>query len=356
MNSSILGAFLANPSVFVLKLFVEALPGAAIAYAIMWWILRPKDGRKVLVPFFRHALGVFVSVAGGALFRVIAMATFAGRGAFETASETGASAFYFLMVPAVAAAGYIVWLKRQLSNPSSSPTASDEGNVGYAKALAEIEEGRLEKGVWARAFADAGGEVEKAKALYIKARAGALKNDKVWQATQPSAPDDASAKGTTSASSWSVTDDIRMVHPSVKVGAVLVLLLLFGSLVLPEFRKGLWGAEGRHTTDAREGTSKMEQASPKSQDWLEKGSTIVPKKEDWLENMSTPVGEPLSRNNTGHFDPGTARAVGGTSGEFDPSTARPVERTPAQAPNTYYKCASPSGVVYQSTPCGMKTN
>ncbi|MBK7507658.1 MAG: hypothetical protein IPI16_05585 [Comamonadaceae bacterium] len=40
------------------------------------------------------------------------------------------------------------------------------GNDAYAGALAEIEEGRLDKGAWARAFADAGGDEPKEGPLH----------------------------------------------------------------------------------------------------------------------------------------------------------------------------------------------
>lgn len=70
---------------------------------------------------------------------------------------------------------------------SSSPVVADvrAGNDAYAAAMAEIEEGRLDKGVWARSFAEAGGDEPKAKALYIKARAEAEKDAVVWEDTQP---------------------------------------------------------------------------------------------------------------------------------------------------------------------------
>jgi hypothetical protein len=261
MNSSIIATFVANPSVLVMKLFVEALPGAAIAYAVMWWILRPRDGRKVPGPFLRHALGVFLSVAGGALFRVIAMATFAGRGAFETAPETGAAAFYVLVVPAVVAAGYIVWLKRQLSNPSGSRTTSESGNDGYAKALAEIEEGRLDKGVWARAFADAGGEESKAKALYIKARAGAIQGAEVWENTQPPESSDARPKATGEKATVELDNAAPVSAPKWPIWIVAGALpvYFFVSLAVSAFKAS---PSGQAVAEATTGSQPMAQVSP----------------------------------------------------------------------------------------------
>lgn len=58
---------------------------------------------------------------------------------------------------------------------STNAAKAQEDNDAYAAALAEIEEDRLDKGVWARSFAESGGDESKAKALYIKARAESTK-------------------------------------------------------------------------------------------------------------------------------------------------------------------------------------
>lgn len=60
-----------------------------------------------------------------------------------------------------------------------------QNNEAYAAALAEIEEGRLDKGAWARAFAESVGDESKAKALYIKARAESIDSSQTWPDTQP---------------------------------------------------------------------------------------------------------------------------------------------------------------------------
>ncbi len=62
-------------------------------------------------------------------------------------------------------------------------------NDAYAAAFAEIEEGRLDKGAWARAFAESGGDESKAKALYIKARVEMINALPAWSDTQPPVQD-----------------------------------------------------------------------------------------------------------------------------------------------------------------------
>lgn len=74
----------------------------------------------------------------------------------------------------------------------SSNSETPAGNEAYAAALAEIEEGRLDKGTWARSFAESGGDESKAKALYITARVAAIGNEAVWVNTQPPVSEHAS--------------------------------------------------------------------------------------------------------------------------------------------------------------------
>ena len=57
------------------------------------------------------------------------------------------------------------------NTPSNISGASD---VHFAEAMAEIEESRMDNGLWARCFAESDGEHEKAKASYIRQRVVAL--------------------------------------------------------------------------------------------------------------------------------------------------------------------------------------
>lgn len=174
MNTDIVTFFMGHPYHFLLNFIAKPLAGAVIAYGLVWLFMRPKDGRTVPNPFLWWlALGVAVAVAGGAMFRIVAMVTFAGHSAYEPASETGAAGFYILIVPAIAAAGYIAWLRTRMvpmSIAASQTNVSvanrdapeEASNDAYAAALAEIEEDRLDKGVWARSFAESGGDESKA--------------------------------------------------------------------------------------------------------------------------------------------------------------------------------------------------
>ena len=113
MNTAIIGALIENPRVFFLMFIVEPLAGAALAYGLVWLVMRPKDGRKMDSSFLWHSCGIAATVVGSAIFRIMAMVTFAGRSAYEPAAEGGAAGFYMLIVPAVVAAGYITWLKNK---------------------------------------------------------------------------------------------------------------------------------------------------------------------------------------------------------------------------------------------------
>ncbi len=235
-----------------------------IGFGIAWWIAST-------------GLAYWRSIAG---FITAFIFSWIGGGIVIGAVLVGADGFlpFFdrSLLYAVFGAGWGVYqararLKRGLKSAAAATVSPTQGrqpprpvNDAFAEALSEIEESRLDKGVWARAFADAGGGAEKAKALYIKARAEALQNGEVWQVTQPSAADDTSEKSRNSASGWHIADDIRKMHPGVKAGAILVLLLLFGSIVSPGFRQGLWSLEVRHATEAAKADGGKGVATPPS--------------------------------------------------------------------------------------------
>ena len=188
MNTAIVNFLVGKPWFAVSTLIAAALPGAALAYGVVWWAMRPRDGRKVTHPFASHAVGLITTVVLSAILRVIAMATFGGRSALEPA-DSGAAAFYILVIPAIVAATFFAWRKRGLATPAapdatfasrndahasvkstagpsnrldSSLTASaGAGNEAYAEPLEEIEAGSMERGVWARSFAESGGDESK---------------------------------------------------------------------------------------------------------------------------------------------------------------------------------------------------
>ena len=54
------------------------------------------------------------------------------------------------------------------NTPSSISGASD---ADFAEAMAEIDESKMEKGLWARCFAESEGDIKKTKASYIRHRA-----------------------------------------------------------------------------------------------------------------------------------------------------------------------------------------
>jgi hypothetical protein len=217
MNTAIIVALLNNPSVLIGKFIAEPLAGAALAYGLVWLAMRPKDGRKVGNPLMWHSIGITTTVIGSSLFRIVAMATFAGRNAYEPVAESGGSGFYLLIIPAVVAAAYIAWLKNaspceaiakvQSAPPVDSdpiPLASfkdagyvptvpvaadftkvippenslpnplqavvDEERV-YAEIAQELETGIADKGLWTRLFVESGGDEKQTKVLYIKQRA-----------------------------------------------------------------------------------------------------------------------------------------------------------------------------------------
>lgn len=102
---------------------------------------------------------------------------------------------------------------------STTTAKAVAGNDVYASALAEIEEGRLDKGVWARSFADSGGDESKAKALYIKARAESMQSAAVWQDTRPPDAEDAGVVATDGRQAASVS----LAPVGAPLSAILIL-------------------------------------------------------------------------------------------------------------------------------------
>lgn len=120
-NTEVIGALLNNPSVLIGKFIAEPLAGVVLAYGIVWLIMRPKKGSKIDNSFLWHSYGVAATILGSAIFRIMAMVTFAGRSAYEPVAEGGGAGFYMFIVPALVAAGYIAWLKKNkldLSDPT----------------------------------------------------------------------------------------------------------------------------------------------------------------------------------------------------------------------------------------------
>lgn len=117
MNKNLISTMMANPYVFFEKFVVEALPAALFAYGLVWLVMRPKDGRYVPSPFLWHLYGVIAAVVSGAVFRTIAMVTFAGRVAYEP--EAAAAGFYLMIVPASVATAYVAVRLRSLAEEQS---------------------------------------------------------------------------------------------------------------------------------------------------------------------------------------------------------------------------------------------
>jgi len=113
------------PSVFFLSFIIEPLAGAAFSYGLVWVVMRPKAEKRMRKAVFWHSCGLAVTVIGSALFRVMAMVTFAGQSAYKPVASTGAMGFYMLIVPAIVAAVYIGLLKRHFTGIGAAPPHLD---------------------------------------------------------------------------------------------------------------------------------------------------------------------------------------------------------------------------------------
>ncbi len=163
---------------------------AGIAYGVSYWIC------STGAPVWRAIVGFLIAFLAGWFFgvgiAVFLLSTFSN-------ADTATTTFNLLkngIAWALIGSSFGVYHGRKklrtnctlTQSPIPTPTQiSPIDNALYAAALSEIEEGRLDKGVWARSFADSGGDEAKAKATYIRIRAEAIGLNAVWKNTQPHA-------------------------------------------------------------------------------------------------------------------------------------------------------------------------
>jgi hypothetical protein len=172
MNTAIVNLLVDQPWFAVNTLITSALPGTALAYWVVWWAMRPRDRRKAPRALVFHAVGLITTMAVSALCRVVSIATFGGRDAFEL-SGAGVAALYILLIPAIVAAMFLAWRRRGLiatavpdatsavrneARASMKSTAGlsngGDGKEASAEEFSQIEAGRLDRGIWSRADAD----------------------------------------------------------------------------------------------------------------------------------------------------------------------------------------------------------
>lgn len=148
----------------------------AVSGALLWLLY-------TLHPRFR-VLATIILLCNGPVYILMAILT----GAFRMPGVTGALthgfvvSFFWLFVWAIylhrsrrVRVTFEHCVLRESERPAGLASdvrkASAPNESDWAGALAEIEEGRVNKGAWARAFAEAGGDDARAKAIYIKTRA-----------------------------------------------------------------------------------------------------------------------------------------------------------------------------------------
>ena len=108
-----LNILLSNPYVLISKLVFEAFPAAAMAYGVVWLVMRPKNGEKLYPPAWTwHLSGIALALFCSAILRIMAMLTFAGSSAFSPTAQTGEAGVYLLLIPAAISFFYIKWLKQ----------------------------------------------------------------------------------------------------------------------------------------------------------------------------------------------------------------------------------------------------
>lgn len=133
MNTAIIDFLIENPSFFLSHFVFQSLPAAGLAYGLVCIGIRPINRSTFNNSILGHLCGIAVTVVGSAIFRIVAIATFAGKNAYVPAIGSMEYFFYMLIVPALVAAGYIVWLKRSALPRVTTMTGDSTANQTTTK-------------------------------------------------------------------------------------------------------------------------------------------------------------------------------------------------------------------------------
>ena len=383
---------------------------AGSGFGIAWWIA------STGLAYWRSAVGFLTGfIVSWLVGSLLAALLLRSAELFVDPAFTGKTFWY-----AVFGAGWGVYqararLKRRLISASapnvSSPQSQQSArpvNDAYAEALSEIEEGRVDKGVWARAFADAVGEAEKAKALYIRARAEALKDGEVWEDTQPSVADERDANIPAAQAKYGFFRtagrmygilSARHLAPGSWLGVgVVVLASVLAIYAYLEYGR----RQVEAVTEPESQPTVLARPAPEV-DW----SPYTPENQKILQDQQTQrdrfggtlVAESLTPENrqadqnvpneakqehygsiyAAHPDAdqiassaafqawvarspehqrilkaGTAQEVVRMFSAYKKQNQ--VQRAAIQSPKVFFKCTGPNGVVYQATPCNATSN
>ena len=171
---------------------IQTVAGMAVAVAVFWLLTRKLWKKPRETP---HKLGYWLACWVGCLQLGLSIGKFTGAVLYGTVSDNDV---YLLLMNGIVVAivfglcAYAAgWLFRRFLKPAMSPSLSPAplqpsnppltvqpvvSNAHFAQALAEIDSGLQDKGLWARCYAEADGDDAKAKAAYLKHRASELAN------------------------------------------------------------------------------------------------------------------------------------------------------------------------------------
>lgn len=229
---------------------------AAIAYGVAFWIA--STGAPVWRAVVGFSIALVVGWVGGTGIAVFLLSSIASTDAGATTFNLLGKGFWL----ALFGAGYGVHRGRgklkaagalQTTAIQKIVPSTPAGNDAYAAALAEIEEVRLDKGVWARSFAESGGDESKAKASYIKARAESLKNAEGWVHARPPTPDAFGTNGRTKGDMPVTSNPFPIWVSRIAFGLALIGIWL--AIGIPAYRE-------RNQSQAASQTLPAKQANP----------------------------------------------------------------------------------------------
>nr|WP_326527948.1 hypothetical protein [Rhodoferax sp.] len=296
---------------------------AGLAFGLAYWITG--TGPALWRAIVGALLGLIIGWVGGTA--IVALLLYAADFGFNSFDNAIGRSFGWALL----GSGYGVYRARKklkatntsLSNaPQRVTVVKTTTNDAYAKALAEIEENRIDKGTWARCYALSDGDESKAKAAYIKARAGVLGAAPTWANTQPNSLDGAgvdiaSTASNTDGGSQTSTNPFPKWLVQSAIGLAVFGVLL--AIALPAYQD-----YSKRAAVAAKGSPANSQIEPSAanksftyEEATGQQATQPAERGPWEQYQVPPPEKQIAAPQLTPFT--------GTLDKFDPSTARPVD-------------------------------
>lgn len=179
-----LALILNEPRAF-LAVLGESIPGAVLAYVIVWLGFWVRHKRKLILTAFAHFAGITVTIVGSAMIRLGGFLTYPGLRVYDPPTETGEAGLWVLIIPGVVALFYL-YLYSRTRGSRVTPSETSASSPLHELALREIERGNMESGIWENAQQIGKNDRAKTEGAYVALRVAQFEHLKDSQKTEHS--------------------------------------------------------------------------------------------------------------------------------------------------------------------------